>query len=317
VTALKGWMETPERDATEGETSLARALLHEAKNMALSGNIEDSFRISRKVVDRYWSKLGENSSAIAIDAFDTYLMAACSLVKTHDQLDAFISQSDLLIGKLLERNDVERAISRLEHRAWYAVRIMKDGIHGYRDATRLIDIIREHRAGLQTHLDNEQIEDEIHKALELRWSAPSTNSVFLGAAEDMVGFEIRHPTFRTDIHFTETCGALAEEGLVGPALSLRLIAEDYFPENEEDELGSILMEWMPEDYFDEIETYWTVGEGHLFDWRIPRMPPDQYIKYLADVVANSCGKERDFSELMLVSAARNSKKIEEVRLIAI
>ena len=133
----------------------------------------------------------------------------------------------------------------------------------------------------------------------------------------MVGFEIRHPEFLKDINFTETCSALAESGLVGPALSLRLIAEDYFAQDEDAKLEPIVMEWMPEDYFDEIDKYWTVGEGHLFDWRIPRMSAGEYIQHLANIVANSCGKERDFAEAMLVSAARNSTIIDEVWLAAI
>jgi hypothetical protein len=303
-------------DATGGEANLARALLQEARTMALAGNIEDSLRISRKVVDRYWSKPGENSGVIAIDAFEAYLMAARSLVRTHDHLDAFAWQSNLLIEKLLERDDIQRAIRLLEHRAWQAVRIMRNGIHGYRDATRVIDIITENRVKLESQLENNDIENRIHEALELRFAAPSVHSVLLGAVEDLVGFEVSHPAFLTDTNFVETCSALAESGLVGPALSLRLIAKDHFRKGEEHELASIVKEWMPEDYFDQIEEYWAFGEGHLFGWRIPRMSAGQYIEHLTEMVANSRGEERDFGERMLVSAARNAKRIEEVRLAA-
>jgi hypothetical protein len=103
-------METPKKDATRGEVSLARALLQEATEMVLAGNLDGSLRISRKIVDRYWSKTGENAATIATDAFEAYLTAARRLVKTHDQLDAFVWQSDLLIDKLLEKHDFERAI---------------------------------------------------------------------------------------------------------------------------------------------------------------------------------------------------------------
>jgi hypothetical protein len=217
-------MGIPERDVTAGEATLARALLQEARTMALEGNIEDSLRISRKIVDRYWSKPDANSGSIAIDAFEAYLMAARPLVKTHDQLEAFAWQADLLIGKLLERHDTQRAISLLEDRARHAVRIMRNGIHGYRDTTRLINIVTEHRAGLEKQLDNDDIDNMIHRALELRFAAPSVNSVFLGAAEDLVGFELSHPAVLADTNIAETSSALADSGLVGPALSLRLIA---------------------------------------------------------------------------------------------
>lgn len=80
----------PEADASAGEASLARTMLRQAREMVLAGNIEASLRISREVVDRYWSKQGEKASAVAVDAFEAYLLAARSLVKTHDQLDAFI-----------------------------------------------------------------------------------------------------------------------------------------------------------------------------------------------------------------------------------
>jgi hypothetical protein len=309
-------MDTPKNDATAGEASFARALLEEARTIALAGNIEDSLRISRKVVDRYWSKSGENSDAIAIDAFEAYLTAARSLVKTHDQLDAFVWQSNLLIDKLLERHDIRRAIFLLEDRAWLAIRRMQDGINGYRDATWLINIITENRASLERELDNDDLDDRVHRALELRFQAPSINSVSLGAVEDLVGFEISHPAFLEDTNFVETCNALAEIGLIGPALSLRLIARDHFRPGDEEKLASIVMEWMPEDYFDEIEEYWEIGKSHLFDWRIPRMSASQYIECLTKIVANSSGEEREFGERMLVSAARNSKKIEEVRLAA-
>jgi hypothetical protein len=76
------------------------------------------------------------------------------------------------------------------------------------------------------------------------------------------------------------------------------------------------MEWMPEDYFDEFEEYWAVGEGHLFGWRIPRMSAREYINHLTNMVANSSGEKREFGERMLVSAARNLNKIERVRLAA-
>jgi hypothetical protein len=309
-------MEMPKKDAAAGEASLARALLEEARTIARAGNIEDSLRISRKLVDRYWSKRGENSGAIAIDAFQAYLAAARSLVKTHDQLDAFVWQSDLLIEKLLEGNDIERVISLLEDRAWHAVRIMRDGIHGYRSATRLIDIIIEHRATLESQLGNDDVDFNIHRALVLRVEAPSINSVLLGTVEDLVGFEMTHPAFLKDTNFVETCSVLAESGLDGPALALRLFANDQVWKREEDKLASILMEWMPEDYFDEIEEYWVIGEGHRFNWRIPRMPASQYVEYLTIMVATSCGEEREFGEKMLVSAARNSKKIEEVQRVA-
>jgi hypothetical protein len=169
-------------------------------------------------------------------------------------------------------------------------------------------------ASLEKQLDNDHIDDKIHEALELRFAAPAVNSVFLGAAED---FEISHPSFLMDINFAETCSELANSDLVGPALALRLIANDHFETGEEDRLPSLIMEWMPEDYFDQIEEYWAVGEGHLFDWRIPRMSASQYIDHLSDRVANSSGDEREFGERMLVLAARNSKTIERVRLATI
>ena len=121
---------SPESDASAGEVSLARATLRVAKEMTLAGNIEGSLQISREVVERYWSKRSANAGAIAIDAFEAYLMAARSLVKTHDQLDAFAWQSDLLIQRLLEKGDAQRAISLLEERARHAVWEMKDGVSG-------------------------------------------------------------------------------------------------------------------------------------------------------------------------------------------
>jgi|GEM_PF-2781704 hypothetical protein len=36
-----------------------------------------------------------------------------------------------------------------------------------------------------------------------------------------------------------------------------------------------------------IGEYWAVGQGRLFDWRIPRLPATAYIEYLTNVVANS------------------------------
>jgi hypothetical protein len=77
------------------------------------------------------------------------------------------------------------------------------------------------------------------------------------------------------------------------------------------------MEWMPEDYFDEIEKYWAVGEGHLFDWRIPRMSAVDYIHLLTKLIANSLGEEREFGEKMLISAARNLSRIDEIRAAAV
>ena len=118
--------------------------------------------------------------------------------------------SDLLIEKLLEKQNVRRAISLLEDRAWHGVWIMKDGVTGHRDTTRLIDLITRHRARLEDQFDRDEINEKIHEALELRFAASSSNSVFLGSVEDMVGFEISHPAFRTDINFAETCEALSD-----------------------------------------------------------------------------------------------------------
>ena len=240
-----------------------------------------------------------------------------ALVKTHDQLDAFAWQSDLLIQRLLEKGDAQRAISLLEERARHAVWEMKDGVSGYRDATRLIGLVTEHRSRLEDHLGRDEINDMLHNALELRFAAPSSNSVLLGAAEDMIGFEIGEPAFLTDASFAETCAALTDAGLVGPSLSLQLIAKNHLAEHETPSLGSILMEWMPDDYFDRIDEYWTIGEGHLFGWRIPRMSAAEYIKHLTKVIVESDDREQVFAQKMLVSAAQNSGIIETIGLTAV
>lgn len=91
---------------------------------------------------------------------------------------------------------------------------MKDGVTGHRDTARLIDLITRHRARLEDQFDRDEINEKIHEALELRFAAPSSNSVFLGSVEDMVGFEISHPAFRTDISFAGTCVALSDSGCV-------------------------------------------------------------------------------------------------------
>jgi hypothetical protein len=41
--------------------------------MARAGKIEDSLRISQKVVDRYWLRPGKNAATVSIGAFEAYL----------------------------------------------------------------------------------------------------------------------------------------------------------------------------------------------------------------------------------------------------
>jgi hypothetical protein len=308
-------MVTPEKDASRGETSLARALLQEATEMAVAGNLDGSLGISRKIVDRYWSQQGRNYGAIALDAFETYLFAARFLVKTQDQLDAFVWLSDLLIEKLLKTHEIERVISLLQRRARFA-RTMRNGIHGHRDATRVIEIIVRHRVKLEKILDSAGMHDRIREALWERFWAPSVNSILLGSVEDLVGFEISHPGCIELINLIDICIDLADRDLFGPALSLRLITREHFGKEDQDQLTSIVMEWMPEDYFDQIEKYWVVGEGHVFDWRIPRISTAVYMEYLTEFVANSCDEEREFGERLLISAARNSQKIDNVWMAA-
>lgn len=83
----------PEADASAGEASLARTMLRQAREMVLAGNIEASLRISREVVDRYWSKQGEKASAVAVDAFEAYLLAARSLKPTINLMPSYGSQT--------------------------------------------------------------------------------------------------------------------------------------------------------------------------------------------------------------------------------
>jgi hypothetical protein len=169
---------------------------------------------------------------------------------------------------------------------------------------------------LDTVLNSDEIDNKIREALWRRLWAPSVNSVLLGSAEDLVGFEISHPGCITAGNLVDICIDLAHIDLVGPALSLRLTTKEHFGKDDEDELTSIVLDWMPDDYFDQIEEYWAVGEGHVFDWRIPRLSTAEYMEYLTNVVTRSCGEEREFGERMLISAVRNSKKIDNVRLAA-
>jgi hypothetical protein len=267
------------RDVPIAEAKLARDLIGQARANWFAKKNEKAVELASGIVDRYWGIEGSRATRLVADAYSVYLNAV--EVKNVEQADLVLEQYDILAARCLKAGQIAHAIKCLRSKRLRS-HLWGDYSAAYDAATRAVLLVQEHRNVLTDENDAPIAEAEIieglREDLEER-CAVSDKPLFVGAVEDLVGFELEH---RQDDSFY-TCQKAAdwlfEQGLQGPAVSLTKVILDQFPEGV-NEMRECFLAAISKDYFENIDEDWMCGQSQIFSWRLPRVNYDDCIGLL-------------------------------------
>jgi len=182
------------RDTPNAEAKLAQQLVTQARESWLAHKGAKAVELARDIVDRYWGVEGSRATRLVADAFLVYLRAVAEQVKTAEQVDLVLEQYDILTTRCLKAGQIALAIECLRSKVLPS-QLWGDYSAAYAAASRAIILAQEQRDALvgencELRADGEFIED-LRANLEDRCAVPN-KALFVGAVEDLVGFELEH-----------------------------------------------------------------------------------------------------------------------------
>jgi hypothetical protein len=293
------------RDTPIPETELARELIGQARENWLAKKPEKAVELARGIVDRYWGVDGTRATRLVADAYSVYLHAVMDRVKTVEQVRLVLEQYDILIARCLKAGEIKAALNSLRSKKLTSL-LWKDYSAGYAAATGAVLLVQEHRDALTEEtgepITQSAIIENLREELEDR-CAISDKPLFVGAVEDLVGFELEH---RQDDSFYTCRNAtdwLFEQGLQGLAVSLIMVILDRFPERK-DEICECFFGNISRNYFEDIDKYWLEGQSQIFSWRLPKVKYEDCVKLLGRLSQNASSEEEEILRELTYSAVR-------------
>lgn len=259
--------------------------------------------LARDIVNRYWGVEGSRATRLVADAYAVYLRAVMDRVKTIEQARLVLEQYDILTTRCLKAGQIEAAINCLRSKKLVS-RLWKDYSAGYDAATRAVLLVQKHRDALTDENGEPITEAEIIGSLraDLKYRcAVSDGPLFVGAVEDLVGFELKN---RQDGSFYVCRNAaewLFEQGLQGLAVGLTMVILDQFPE-EKGEMRECFFGNISRDYFEDIDKTWLGGQSQIFSWRLPKVDYEDCIKLLGQLSENASREEEETLKELIYSA---------------
>jgi hypothetical protein len=215
-------------------------------------------------------------------------------IKTVEQACLILEQYDILTARCLKAGHIDDAINCLRSKKLVS-QLWKDFSAAYDAATCAVLLIQKHRDVLTDEnseaITEAEIIERLRSELEDR-CAVSDKPLFVGAVEDLVGFELEHRQVDSFYVCLTTAEWLFERGLQGLAVGLTMLILDHFPE-QKDEMRECFFGNISRDCFDDIDKTWFGGQSQIFSWRLPKMNYADCIKLLSQLSQNASREEEE------------------------
>jgi|SRR5581483_1174681 len=300
------------RDTPNAEAKLAQALVTQARESWLADKGAKAVELARGIVDRYWGVEGSRATRLVADAFLVYLRAVAEQVKTAEQVDLVLEQYDILTARCLKAGQIALAIECLRSKVLPS-QLWGDYSAAYTAASRAIMLTQEHRdalAGENGELRAEgKIIEDLRANLEDRCAVPN-KALFVGAVEDLIGFEFEHRQEDSFCTCQNAADWLLERELEWNAVGLTQATFDQFPEREKETREWFVGNISP-NCFDDIDAGWICGQSQIFSWRLPRLNHEDCLRLLGRLSQNASSEEGETLKELTYATVRSASRVRK------